>query len=113
MTQHERRLLALYQGLPDAVRAQLLDFAEFLMARHGARAVEAPKDIPRPANETVIAAVKRLSATYSMVDRDRILHETSALVSAHLLQGKPAADVIDELERVFRRQYERLGSGQP
>ncbi|MGE0080683.1 MAG: Crp/Fnr family transcriptional regulator [Thiohalomonadaceae bacterium] len=112
MTPDERRLLAVYERLPDAARAQLLDFAEFLAARHGPRAMEAPKDIPRPEKETVIAAVKRLSATYHMVERDKVLHETSALVSAHLLQGRPAADVIDELERIFRRHYERLGGGQ-
>lgn len=113
MNKDERRLLAFYQALPDAARAQLLEFAEFLAARSGRRTVEPPKAIPRPENESVIAAVKRLSATYHMVDRDKILHETSALVSAHLLQGKAAVDVIDELEGVFRRYYERLGSGQP
>jgi hypothetical protein len=108
MTKDERRLLAVYEGLPEAARAQLLDFAEFLASRNAHRPVAPPKAIARPENETVIGAVKRLSATYHMVDRDKILHETSALVSAHILQGRAAADVIDELESVFRRHYERL-----
>lgn len=110
MTLDERRLLAVYQRLPDPARAQLLEFAEFLVARHGARTVCAPRAIPRPDEETVIAAVKRLSVTYPMVERDKVLYETSALVSAHLLQGRPTEEVIDALERLFQRHYERLNS---
>ena len=36
--------------------------------------------------------------------------ETSTLMSAHLLQGKPAEKIIDELERVFRQHYEAFRS---
>jgi hypothetical protein len=31
-------------------------------------------------------------------------------MSAHVLQGRGAVDVIDELEVVFRRHYERVHS---
>jgi hypothetical protein len=110
MTPEERRLLAVYERLSEAARAQLLEFAEFLVTRHGPRTVAVPQAIPRPDKETVIAAVKRLSATYPMVERDKVLYETAALVSAHLLQGRPAEAVIDELERLFQRHYERLNS---
>jgi hypothetical protein len=108
MTKQERRLQAIYEALPDDARETLLEFAEFLRARRGGRELAAPVPIARPKEETVIAAIKRLSATYHMVNRDNMLHETSALVSAHLMQGRPAAEVIDELEQVFRRHYERL-----
>ncbi len=108
MSKQEKRLLTLFGALPDDARATLLEFAEFLHSRSGGREVAAPTPIERPKEETVIAAIKRLSATYHMVDRDKMLHETSALVSAHLMQGRPAAEVIDELEQVFRRHYERL-----
>jgi hypothetical protein len=105
----ERRLTRLYRALGPADRHTLLAFAEFL-AHEGARAVDhapeaAPEHEPRPEGETVIAAIRRLGRTYSMLDRDTLLHETSALMSAHVLHGREAAEVIDELERLFERRY--------
>ena len=87
---------------------QLIAFAEFLVDRTGPATVEepaAPKPIPRPAQESVIAAVRRLSETYHMLDKGAMLHETSTLVSAHVLQGRPAQQVIDELENLFETRY--------
>jgi hypothetical protein len=97
-------------------------FAEFLAERglHGQGAEsEGPRDsepprpeaIPRPDTETVVAAIRRLTATYPMLERDRLLHETSELMTGHVMQGRPATEVIDELEIVFRRHYERVNSG--
>lgn len=109
MSKDEKRLLSLFGRLPEPDRGSLLAFAEFLAARSGADLPpEPPRDIPRPERESVIAAVKRLSATYPMVDRAKVLHETSALMSQHLLQGREAVEVIDELERLFKRHYERI-----
>lgn len=111
----ERRLLELARRLSGADRATLLRFAEFL-ASSAADAVAAepvaaePLDIPRPDSETVVAAIRRLSATYPMLNRDDLLHETSELMTAHVLQGQPARVVIDELEMVFRRRYEDVKS---
>jgi hypothetical protein len=67
-----------------------------------------PRDIPRPHSETVVAAMRRLSQTFHMLDTSALLHEASDLMTAHLMQGRPAAEVIDELEAVFRRHYERV-----
>lgn len=109
MNRHEKKLLELYRGLPPEVAEQLLAFAEFLAQRHPppAAVAEDPLDIPRPAEETVIGAVKRLSRTYPMLNKDTMLHETSGLVAQHLIQGRAAQEVIDELEGVFRREYEK------
>lgn len=110
----QQHLLGLYRQLPQAARESLLSYAEFLLER-GAnepalpqRAV--PEEIPRPAKESVIAAIRRLSATYHMLDRGALLHETSELMTAHIMQGRPAVEVIDQLELVFRRHYERIES---
>lgn len=89
----------------------LVAFAEFLASRPSAPAAPAeiprPEPIPRPEKESVIAAIKRLSATYHMLDRDKMFHEASSLMAQHVMQGREAVEVIDELEVVFQRHYER------
>ncbi len=107
----ERRLAKLFQGLAPADRQTLLAFADFLAQRAqppdtGETAPREPRVMPRPATETVVGAIKRLSQTYDMLDRGPLLHETSALMSAHVLQGRGAALVIDELETLFARHYQ-------
>lgn len=114
----QQRLLRLHRRLTPDDRAALLSFAEYLAHRAEAQRpseTETPQEvepeaIERPAEETVIAAIRRLTATYPMVDRDALLHETADLMSSHVLQGRAAVEVIDELEVVFRRHYERVNS---
>lgn len=117
----QQRLLKLFNRLSSDHREQLLSFAEFLDYRSqtdtkadetaSPETNEAPLDIPRPASESVIAAIRRLTKTFPMLDKDPLLHETSALMTAHVMQGRAAAEVIDELEVIFRRHYERHHSG--
>jgi hypothetical protein len=104
----EKRLREILAGLP-AVQAQaLLDYAEFLAARYVAPAeLTEPLEIPRPAQETVIKAIRRLGATYPMVDRSKMLNETSVLMTQHIIHGRDAVEVIDELEILFRGHYEK------
>lgn len=109
LSPEERRITRLYRSLSPAGRATLLAFGEFL-AQRGAEASEpparlAPEPIERPTDETVVAALKRLRRVYAMLDRGVLLHEASTLMSAHVLQGRPAVDVIDELESLFARHY--------
>lgn len=107
-----KRLHEFFAQLPAVQREQLLDYAEFLVARHGAPApavpVPAPENIPRPAQESVVKAIKRLSATYPMVNRNKMLNETSLLMMQHVMHGRDAVEVIDDLEALFRAHYERL-----
>lgn len=104
----DKRLREILAGLPAAQAQALLDYAEFLAARYVAPAeVTEPLDIPRPDQESVIKAIRRLGATYPMVDRSKMLNETSVLMTQHVIHGREAAEVIDELEVLFRRYYEK------
>jgi len=111
----EKRLTEIVQRLPAEQAAALLEFAEFLLVRHGAAGVAAgaiagtktaeipaPLDIPRPAEESVVKAVKRLRATYPMLDVRKLLNETSSLMTQHVMQGRDKIEVIEELEILFR-----------
>jgi hypothetical protein len=116
----ERRLLRLYRALDAESRRTLLALADFLAHRardpsagegvpgdpHAAVPTLAPTPEPRPADESVVAAIKRLRRSYPMLDSGTMLHETSALMAAHVLQGREAAAVIDELEALFAARYE-------
>ena len=106
----EKRIVELFSQLPDAERKSLLDFAEFLASRcEPVKPVSLePLMIPRPEEESVVAAMKRLRETYHMLDHSKMLHEASGLMAQHLMQGRPAQDVIDDLERMFSRFFEKL-----
>ncbi|MCP4992686.1 MAG: hypothetical protein GY934_02700 [Gammaproteobacteria bacterium] len=112
LSQDQRRLLKLYNALDQTAQFSLLAFAEFLGQRESDAEDEAelnadaePRHIPRPESESVVGAIKRLSSSYYMLDRSILLNETSSLMTAHLIHGRSAADVIDELEELFTRQY--------
>ncbi len=108
------RLVALAQTLAAEQRRTLLEFAEFLAARGAqagiavppARETAGPRHEARPENETVVRAIQRLTRTYPMLDRRKLLVETSRCVESHVMQGRPAVEVIEELEVVFARHYE-------
>jgi hypothetical protein len=116
-TAAERELLHIFRELGAGDRASLKAFAAFLLERAKTARAEAdaevlmeavlPKDIPRPEFETVIGAIKRLSETYYMLDRSRMLEDTSSLMTGHLLQGRDAMAVIDELEQLFQRHFDK------
>ncbi len=111
----QRRLLSLFDSLDGQDREMLLAFAEFLQGRRTSTesddeapaAAHQPKNIERPERESVVKAIKRLSETYYMLERERLLDQTSSLMMSHVLQGRDAVSVIDELEIVFSQHYER------
>ena len=115
MSSEEKRLLRLFRALSEGGRSSLLDYAEFLQTRNVASepvpAARFPLDIPRPAVESVVKAIKRLMSTYPMLERDKLLHETSALMTSHVMHKRPAVEVIDELEAVFKRHYDNFQDG--
>jgi len=109
MAADEARLIEFFRRLPAAQAEQLIEFAEFLATRHAIEpAATAIEPIPRPAQESVVKAIQRLAATYPMLDRRKMLNATATLMAQHVMQGRAAAEVIDELEIVFRRHYEAL-----
>ena len=114
MTSEERRLLKIFSRLDTGDRSSLLAFAEFLIERNdresssaGPAPPQQPKPIARPDQESVVGAIKRLANTYDMLDRGDMLSETSSLMTAHVMQGRAAKDVIDDLEQVFAEHYRR------
>ena len=120
MASLELQLVDLFQKLPAAEQASLIAYAEFLLSRAGAVSARAPapppepvvipepEPIPRPTRESVVRAVKRLAQTYPMLDKSKMLNDTSTLVMQHVIQGRDAIEVIDELEIVFERYYAQL-----
>lgn len=112
MNAAERRLLQAWRSLPEGGRASLLDYAEFLLQRQTAAVAaqpvaQTPLDIPRPDEESVIKAVRRLKATYPMLDSDHsLLNEVSAQMTRHIIYGEKADCVIDQLEVIFRQKYD-------
>jgi len=113
----ERKLIKLFKALNVSKQETLISFAEFLLAQANEdndpnleqgdkkQTITEPLDIERPENESVIKGIKRLSETYPMVNKDNILHPISDLMTAHMLQGKEAEKIIDELEAVFLKEY--------
>ncbi len=110
MKKSEKQLLELFRRISPEDRKTLQDFASFLASRNADQptVVSEPLDIPRPETESVVGALKRLSATYPMLDKAKMLHESSTLMSQHVMQGREAGEVIDDLEAVFRRYYDEL-----
>ena len=109
----QRELLALYAKLSEADRHSLTSFGRFLASQGSAEteaeAVEPiskePLAISRPEDESVVKAISRLSKTYPMLEKKNLIDGTSILMSAHVLQGRPADQVINELELLFEKHY--------
>ena len=112
MNKTEKKLLNLFSDLDDNDRGSILSFAQFLLekAKQEGRLVvaEKPLTIPRPEEERVVAAIKRLSTAYPMVKKETMLNETATLMTAHMVQGRVAVEVIDELEILFQTRYEEF-----
>jgi hypothetical protein len=118
------QLLECLQTLSAEEQRSLLAFARFLAQGGGANfphlpatqaaAARAPEPLPkpeiieRPESEKVVTAIKRLSKTYFMLDKTRMLGHTSGLMTQHIMAGRDAREVIDELEVLFRKEYEAL-----
>lgn len=96
--------------LPDDVLITLHEFAEFLASKHPpVENIDVEiVSIPRPEKEGVISAIKRLAKTYPMVDKELLFDQTSAAMSAHVLNEVSSEESIDRLEEVFRKQYEEF-----
>ena len=114
MRDEEEKLLALFEKLDSGKRQTLIDFAGFLANGATQDADREPAQalpMARPETESVVMAIKRLIQTYPMLDRRKLFGDTSKFVAQHALEGRPAGEVIDELEVVFARHYERMQEG--
>jgi hypothetical protein len=111
----QRQLLRLFSRLDPQGRASLRAFAEFLCQQQEhvdqgqqpqVHDPESPEEISRPEEESVVAAMRRLTRTFPMIDRDALLDKATSLMTAHMLQGQSAEQVIDELETLFDEHYQ-------
>ncbi len=106
-----KRLVSVFRSLSESRQQALLDYAEFLAGKEGAETASKPPaeplSIPRPEKENVVKAIQRLMQTYPMLERNQIFHEASGQMTRHLVHGVPAIEAIDELERIFVRQYQQ------
>jgi hypothetical protein len=111
MNKSEKILIKYYDSLASDEREMLLSFAEFLAGRSiNNQTIQVPVQIDRPAEESIIAAIKRLSTTYSMIDKSKLLSEVSDKVTGHVVHGQELSEVIDELEVFFKHEYEQYVS---
>ena len=103
-------LIDLYQAMDDSRKKSLSDFADFLYAQAEpvSKEVQAPDDIPRPEQETVVGAIKRLKVTYHMIGSMSVFSEASALMTDHMVKGRDVVEVIDEMEVLFEDAYKKL-----
>jgi len=123
-----KALLETLEKLSSTDQSAVVSFAEFLLCRSTGvsmpsfepveptadkppEEIPEPVHIPAPEDERVIAALKRLSKTYSMLSKNKTLGMTSDLMTQHIMQRREASEVIAELERVFQEEYEALKQG--
>lgn len=108
MKSEEQKLLEIFDQLAPEQQDKLIEFAGFLAVRDAGRSdstAAALEIVPRPAEETVVMAIRRLVKTYPMLDRRRLMAEASRFLAEYALQGRAACEVIDDLETVFATQY--------
>jgi hypothetical protein len=100
----EAQLLRAWRRLDRERRGALVEFAEFLAARG-----EVPRSAHvatlRPRHETVVHAVRRLNASYPMLERAKLLQPVGDLLSQHLVDGRAQVAVIDDLEALYAAAY--------
>lgn len=105
-----KSLTEIFDYLPEKDQQTLLEFAEFLKSRapEPEQAVVEPLGLPRPDDESVVAAIKRLKLNFPMLKQKELLHEVSNHMMAHMMQGKAASDVIDDLETLFEAKHKQI-----
>ena len=105
-----KALTELYESLDVERKRSLCDFADFLYARAEpvVKEVPPPEDIPRPEQETVVGAIKRLKSKYHMVESMSVFSRASSLMTDHMVSGRDVVEVIDEMESLFDEAYNNL-----
>ena len=105
-----KELIDLYEAMDDERKLSLCDFADFLYAKAGpvVKEIPAPEEVPRPEQETVVGAVKRLKIKYHMVESMTVFSAASSLMTDHMVKGRDVVEVIDEMEVLFEEAYKDL-----
>ncbi|RTZ64682.1 MAG: hypothetical protein DSZ29_05290 [Aquificaceae bacterium] len=114
LSKDERKLCKYYKNLNHAERNTLLLFAEFLSSKESSveteeilMVLQKPLPIPATEGESVVKGIKRLKSSYFMIEDQDLLHEVSALMTEHVMQGVSAKEVMLKIERVFEKFYDK------
>lgn len=110
MSSKTKSLIKIFESLDAERQTSLLEFAEFLQSKGNlvVKEVGAPVEIPRPEKETVVGAIKRLKQTYPMIDSMKVFSSASELMTDHMVKGRDAVEVIDEMEKIFEDFYSKI-----
>jgi len=110
MSRNTKSLIEIFESLDTERQASLFDFAEFLQSKGGQVVKEMPDPvlIARPEVETVVGAIKRLKETYPMIDSMKVFSSASDLMTDHMVKGRDAVEVIDEMEKIFEDFYSKM-----
>jgi hypothetical protein len=110
MIKSSKELIDLYEAMDNERKLSLCDFADFLYAKAGpvVKEIPPPEDVPRPEQETVVGAVKRLKTKYHMVESMTVFSAASSLMTDHMVKGRDVVEVIDEMEVLFEEAYKNL-----
>lgn len=101
----QQAMLEIFGRLDEPQQDALLDYAAMLVADSDAARSAPPQPEPRPDEESVVLAIKRLTRSYPVSDRRKLMGPVSLLMTQHALQGRAAVEVIDELEVLFRQHH--------
>ncbi|MGB8436821.1 MAG: hypothetical protein WCE38_21450 [Burkholderiales bacterium] len=104
MTDHRARLVAVLEQLDETGRRTLVEYAEFLVSRRKVQA-NPPIVAARPPGETVLQAIKRLNRSYSGLRRAALMQPVGELLSQHMVDGRAAEEVIEDLEALYARAH--------
>ena len=110
MSCNTKSLIEIFESLDMERQASLFDFAEFLQSKGDLVVKEMiePVLIARPDIETVVGAIKRLKETYPMIDSMKVFTSASELMTDHMVKGRDAVEVIDEMEKIFEDFYSKM-----
>lgn len=107
---NSQQLISVYESMDEQSRQSLSDFADFLYERSTpvVKQVPPPKEIPRPPQETVVGAIKRLKSSYHMVENMAVFSAASSLMTDHMVKGRELDEVVEEMEKLFEEAYRKM-----
>jgi hypothetical protein len=110
MKRDAKALADLFNSLDTERQRSLFDYAEFLQSQGGLmqQEIAEPVAVPREDNESVVGAIKRLKKTYPMIDSMEVFAVASNLMTDHMVKGRDADEVINEIEVLFEETYKKL-----
>ena len=110
MKRDAKALADLFNTLDKDRQQSLFDYAELLRSKGGMvqQEIAEPVEIPKAENESVVGAIKRMKRSYPMIDSMEVFAVASSLMTDHMVKGRDAEEVINEIEALFEDAYQKL-----